>query len=613
MLSKFFSKARVSVGMWGMGLLVACQTPEAPLPPVEAVSAKPLSSVSSQRVSGASTTPTPVPRATGTKKPFWESWENDCLICDIGRENVYIKVFDDSFQPLVGAHVSLRSLNSSVAFETEGLTAEEGLVVLEQVPAGIQIEILATAPGYTPRRRVEVIKSGKSDPYMNHYYFGTDGGGNYLGVDYNALSDKPEVTMAIPSRRAAAIEATTPFVLRFSEPMDRQSVLRNFVIRAHAPRRFSVDGPLPTVVGSEKTEEPTGTLIYDAQAFDARWNAEDTELTLSFKQGLQLPTDTARPLTAYQVSLNRQDAVIQDKAGTARTEKPFKITDGIFEASYFFTVQADRTPPVLQQVTTHAAHAAIEHNTLRLHFSEPMHLQTQGPHVVGGLNFLETQAPAGHQQVPAQVAAANYRVTLQRQGRVVFDAIPWSQLGGMAHFDPEHSDVVILDAPLQPTLYTVVGSPSPGAVQGTLYSADGGRASFRLSLREPTYGALQSALNQLTAEASFAVKEVRNVGGARGLGVIEAGDQYQVTLAPGARSAQAPHLPLLYVEIPRQGLVGRTLFDTAWAIVPTQSHLSAFARFQAGDQITVQAALTLVDPAGNALSPQGAQISTFVP
>ncbi|PIW17125.1 hypothetical protein COW36_09970 [bacterium (Candidatus Blackallbacteria) CG17_big_fil_post_rev_8_21_14_2_50_48_46] len=82
------------------------------------------------------------------------------------------KLFDDLGQPLNGALVKVRSLNSQVPFEAETLTSG-GTFAFNNAPSGVQIEITISKPGFASRKRVEVLKSNKQgDPNANRYDFG---------------------------------------------------------------------------------------------------------------------------------------------------------------------------------------------------------------------------------------------------------------------------------------------------------------------------------------------------------------------------------------------------------------------------------------------------------
>lgn len=122
----------------------------------------PLSSAN-QSSSSTPGVPTPLPAATSDISVIEKSTFNG-------------KLFDDLGLPLEGATVRVRSLNTSVPYEAQTTTVG-GTFAFNNVPSGVQIEIITSKPGFATRKRVEVIKSNKQgDPNANRYDFGADQG-----------------------------------------------------------------------------------------------------------------------------------------------------------------------------------------------------------------------------------------------------------------------------------------------------------------------------------------------------------------------------------------------------------------------------------------------------
>ncbi|MBT9544153.1 MAG: hypothetical protein IV090_02055 [Candidatus Sericytochromatia bacterium] len=273
--------------------------------------------------------------------------------------------------------------------------------------------------------------------------------------------------MALPSRSQRNVAPNNAFELTFSEPMDHQGVENNFAIRSFVSGKISVDaqsggdtfnGTVPIQREYQpdafKTGETlprygnlaqyqTGTPIFDSSAFDISWNADDTQVTFAFKPGKALPTDKdlAR-LPIYTLafdSFGNQQRDIRDKSGVARSEKHFKLTDGDFEEALAFEVQADTTPPRLENVAQ--LELPMRALAFALTFSEPMLLKTHSLDIAGGMaDTLESckQAPAaypGAKVCTASRAGQNYTLTVKAaDGRIKFQG-PWSLLGGEAHYD----------------------------------------------------------------------------------------------------------------------------------------------------------------------------------
>ncbi len=387
----------------------------------------------------------------------------------IEKNIIFGKIYSDSQHLLAGTKVLVRLINNRFQFSKETISTD-GIFRLVDIPVGYQVEIIASKIGYTTRRRIEIVKSpGKSDPNANRYDFGADvATASGFSASYNTLSDKPEVTMALPSRSQRNVAPNNAFVLTFSEPMDHQGVENNFAIRSFVSGKISVDaqsggdtfnGTVPIQREYQpdafKTGETlprygnlnqyqTGTTIFDSSAFDITWNADDTQATFAFKPGKALPTDKdPAKLPIYTLafdSFGKHQRDIKDKSGVARSEKHFKLTDGDFEEALAFEVQADTTPPRLEKVLQ--LDLPMRALAFALTFSEPMLLKTHSLDIAGGMaDTLEscTQAPAGYPGAklctPTR-AAQNYTLTVKAaDGRIKFQGA-WSQLGGEVHYDP---------------------------------------------------------------------------------------------------------------------------------------------------------------------------------
>ena len=413
--------------------------------------------------------PTEVPTTTPTSSPTASVATPQEDISVVEKTTFNGKVFDDTNAPLDGVKVSAKSLNGNVNYTAETVSAG-GTYAFNNAPAGVQIEITAEKEGYTTRRRVEVLKSNKDgDPNANRYDFGTDGSSNSFGVDYQALSDKPEVVAVSPGRNGAGFDAATPFQITFSEPMDRRTVEDNFEVRAYTSERMSADtsGSL-TLTGSNSLSAVSGTRVWDKSAFLISWNNDDTEVTFSFRSDKKLPTDKDSDKTPdYQVDFERQDKNLKDKSGITRSSDYFKLTQGDFERSYKFSINTDEIDPALLSITANTAEnsgVGTTGDSIRVRFTEPMIHYTLGPVIAGGMGGNGAEAPAANNSITAEQAAQNYRVTVNRGGTLVYNNIPWSTLGGKAVFDANDPTyrTVLLVAPGVIDNTTVNGRPDLG-------------------------------------------------------------------------------------------------------------------------------------------------------
>lgn len=238
---------------------------------------------------------TPLPAATSDTSVIEKSTMNG-------------KVFDGSQKPVDGARVVARSLSSAVPYEAETVTAG-GTYAFNNMPSGVQIEIVVEKPGLGTRKRVEVIKSNKQgDPNANRYDFGSDGSNSTFSAGYNAISDQPEVTAAAWLHTSGS-SLPQGLQLQFSEAMNRASVENNISLhlRTNGSLNQQVAGP---------------------GDFKFFWSPDERVVQVQFGRELNLDSD----LNQYGWGLQAGNGEIRDKTGVARTEKYFKLTAGDYEA-----------------------------------------------------------------------------------------------------------------------------------------------------------------------------------------------------------------------------------------------------------------------------------------
>ncbi len=411
----------------------------------------PLASVEPFRNTINSVSPTPkrTPRQPDpTPTPF-----RRCNCEDLELNSFYGKIYDDSFSPLSGVTVEVYSNSQTFNYydKTEGDVY--GQYAFKNVPSSISLTIKASKPGYSERRRVEVVKSRPQGIEGNRFDFGTDGGAATFSAAYNALSDKPEVVMVTPARNGSGVAFNTSFVLKFSEPMDKQTVENNFMIFAFNNRKLTVDadnlrvaGGANTVIGKDLVATNflpgNSTPIWGKAAFNISWNSDDSEATFSFKEGKQLPTDKDSNLVPnYNVAFRAfsgGDRVLTDKSGISRSDRHFKLTDGDFEESYKFSIKIDEVKPTLTHITPDPQ--SPRGAGFILHYSEPMLLETLGVNIAGGMSDSLTafrQAPAGYPgaiNCTSAKAAENYLLLVKDAlGQTRFEG-SWAQLGGRVEY-----------------------------------------------------------------------------------------------------------------------------------------------------------------------------------
>ncbi|MEZ0373186.1 MAG: Ig-like domain-containing protein [Candidatus Sericytochromatia bacterium] len=411
------------------------------------------------------------------------------------------KLFDFSGTLLKEVRVEVRSLDSSWSY-SKNILSEDGSFRFEQAPAGVQLKITASKPGFASRSRVVVLKAYADGPAVNRFDFGTDGSPASTGSLLSALTDTPEVIRVSPTQGAGEVAVTTAIKLTFSEPMDRQSVEESFAIRSFAPIRLTVDkgAGFETFKGKSALDSLSNDRVWEHEAFAISWNEDGTEATFSFKPGFALPSDTdADHLPVYQLIFNSSHGrTIRDAGGAARSKFHFRLSETSLEESSSFSVSPEQTAPVLDELTVESEeNEGDDGDALRVKFSEAMILRTLTHSIAGGLagrnrilRALE-QAPADHPEAayddPDATAAKNYSVEVTPVSGAAW-AMSWQLLGGSVLYDiydPEAKTVVLLP-PVQGQLHVdVSGAPAGGAAIGaSAVARDGSELTLKtLALR----------------------------------------------------------------------------------------------------------------------------------
>ncbi len=423
----------------GLSLLLACQ----PVQTEQAIMPTPFPS--------STYFPTPSP----SPSPVYSYTPTEFDASQIELNSVFGSVYDQNYRGLHGATIRLKSLNELIPFDKEFIALAEGKFKIDSVPAGIPIEITVSKPGYATRKRVVVVRGTGYPPDLNNYNFGSPPPRVRIGANPEdvveqrrtnifALSALPEITRMTPNRNQKNVSTETNFTFDFSEPVIKHSFESNIQIRAFSSEILSVTQPTQqlTLMGSESTDNLTGTPIFSANDFSFSWNAEQTQVQLSLKPGLRLPSDQDHEnVPTYQVVLHAKDGILRDLAGNDQAADHFKLViNGRFEPSVKFQVHPDTIAPKLTE-------AKLIGQTIHLQFSEPMILRTRSLAIAGGLNGNAAHAPAGHGSVTPQAAAANYSISVQRNGQPVpeLQNVSWASLGGEALFTGDPHIVILKD------------------------------------------------------------------------------------------------------------------------------------------------------------------------
>jgi len=179
--------------------------------PTYAPTSMPFAEPSSAPTSAPSAQPY-APAATATPAPYAATTPLPAATSDISiieKSTMNGKVYDQNQQTVDGAIVKARSLNPSVPYEGSTITAG-GTYAFNNLPSGVQIEIVVEAPSIGTLKQIAVLKSNKQgDPNANRFDFGT------------APSPSPLPT-ATPMPTATPLPTPTP------TPLPEPSQLRDF-------------------------------------------------------------------------------------------------------------------------------------------------------------------------------------------------------------------------------------------------------------------------------------------------------------------------------------------------------------------------------------------------
>ena len=549
------------------------------------------------------------------------------------------QIFDDNFKPLKEVHIQARSLNKAVPYSAQTI-ALDGQYTFNRIPSGIQVEITASKPGYTTRKRVEVPKSDYRGAGLNRFDFGSASAeGSVYASPELALSDKPEVTEVSFSQTAEGIPANASFSLKFSEPMNPASVENHWVILSAHHRQLSADQDNPN-----RAYTLPDTPIFDKNAFQISWNAENTEAKFQFRAPLRLPTDKDKTrIPRYQLAFRtpaNEAGAIQDQRGVNRSAKHFRLNSASeFVQSEF--VQFDILPdPVLPEVKQFKLAPDLPVGAgYIVEYSKPMLQPILNLKIVGGMAGL-TEA---YRQAPATVLTNGLshpdQVTENYQFKIVnFKQDPvyqgsWGRLGGKVAFlaeDPFYQQVL-----LQLPVYTGPDLPAVYLNSHELISAEGAYHTgpepdqYHLYLIRPNAelvpmtitlpanltnnGALATALetqlnNQAQnlihkpAQTAFSVKIFSTTGGnpaLQGRFLIRFHDTLGTYL--GFAFQAAPASNDTGEQLPQLQTGGLKWFNG-----------KAPALLKADDRVELTVAGTVIDPAGNALDPAKQNATLFV-
>ena len=323
-------------------------------------------------------------------------------------------VYDEKGALVDGAKVTIRSLNAAAKYEATA-SASAGSWVVNNVPEGVNVEIVVTKDGWTSRKRVGSFQAAANQRNTMDFGAPSNQAGNAGAAFF--ISDRPEIEATEPVNKAEDQDAAMlTYKLRLSEPLSEtgrkrlEDALRVFPANAAAsPNAAAADLENATDTGALAIEasydyaikKGTTFLGDSSTAASVSWNEARTEATFSFQapliankseaakyqvglvagsaaspliedlQGKQLGTSDAGSLTAYPAAGNLIRNVFKELElaleGSPTTDED--RWNATHDSVATFKLKKDATAPKLAgiQVRTVGDDTRIE-----LAFSEPM-------------------------------------------------------------------------------------------------------------------------------------------------------------------------------------------------------------------------------------------------
>lgn len=266
-----------------------------------AATAPPLIPPSPALVPESTTVPTPRPSAPPPTASPTPSATPSLPILQTPTTIVAGLVLDEEGRPIDGARIEVNSLSSGAPY-TGSAIAYDGSWVINNIPTGLDVELIASKDGWTTRRRVGAFQINPGQ--RNEVDFGHPDAGN-PGAAY-FLSRHTEVTQVTLER-----SSDVRLHLHLSEPLDDQNRRRFEDAVRVLPANKEAAGGKPLLGDFTRERAPDGFVLdgkdgvirkntlSGSKRITAGWNADNTELTLEIPSALLPRRSGAR----YQVLL----------------------------------------------------------------------------------------------------------------------------------------------------------------------------------------------------------------------------------------------------------------------------------------------------------------------
>jgi hypothetical protein len=158
-------------------------------------------------------------------------------------------VYDAEGILLDGAKVTAQTVDTGINWKSKEVTTVRGLYEIKDAPGGVNLQINATKPGYGPRQRTEVLKTGITG--VNVYDFGGPDN-EFFDPDHNvefkvsglySLPEEPEViSIKVNGKQASGPGEVFPTILA-EGTREGQTNIINYLPNQFTPvGLFDIDG-----------------------------------------------------------------------------------------------------------------------------------------------------------------------------------------------------------------------------------------------------------------------------------------------------------------------------------------------------------------------------------
>jgi hypothetical protein len=350
--------AAAVAGTLSLAMLTGCPAP-APTgtSPSAPTSAAPSAPTSAAPTTATSAAPSAQPSGTASGAPASAAPSSVPVSAPPASGKTVIvsgNIYNEKGATVDGATITVKSLDVSVPY-TATVTSVQGSYVVNNVPEGANVEIVATKDGWTSRKRVGSFQQAATGKKNIQNFGGATLAANPDDPDGGAyfISDYPEIVTTSPADEDLGVDgAKTAFKVSFSEALDEDSrdafeaafhiVPANDTAGNNGPVDLSDlnddnGGNNPSTFGATYADVIGGQrytlgendtfLGSSKNKFVPSWNAANTEVTFTFDGSLRTGENTAGKYNALLISGGADDMIEDAKGNQLGTDDAGSLTE----------------------------------------------------------------------------------------------------------------------------------------------------------------------------------------------------------------------------------------------------------------------------------------------